>query len=663
MNWKKFIAECHEVKTWLDERGYDDTDRILLTVLILIFRGHSSPEGIVEKALAIPSLQEAACDNSVLPDGREVPDKIHGLISRWSNNLPRDPWLLGEAYERLAVSRRAQGLFYTAPEIIDYIMSYTIELADVTQDPYIKVLDPACGCGYFLLKAYDVLRRKYEENRELLSEKYSKHDWSDSGIHRHIITHNLWGADVDSVAADLSAACLLLKRQEASINLKPKLLVCDSLRRPQNDATSAEMDFWSAAYHYVVGNPPYLSFGLRGTKRLDADYEGYLRRAFNASAEYKLSYYVLFMQRGIEMLVPGGKLGFIVPDSFLLGRYYSKIRRYILENTAIEVITHMASSGFKNATVGMAVVCVLAKQSDPLVRDNQLVTVRQAEGKDDLRKDIAGCRYSQSYFRNLPYNRFRIFSDLTVKSLIDKIDNSSMPLGKFASGHSGIRSITKQSDVIATEPAGETWQRGLVSGSQVQRYGLEYAGHWLNIHSAALYKGGWNPAIIKQRKILIRQTGYSLTACIDDQGLFHLNNLHCFVLRDQTVSLDYLLLLLNSRLMSFYYHAVASEFGRVMAQTDIDTLELLPVMINTEAAAQAPQLVAIMQDLEKRRITGETAVVDKIVALDGLLNQLVYRVYSLTDEDIACIESYETKLIEGRKRSCRIKAGLGNFFA
>ncbi|MDR3565073.1 MAG: N-6 DNA methylase [Negativicutes bacterium] len=652
MNRKKFFAECHQITEWLSQKGLGEADQILLRILVLIWRGQGPLEAVVAQAIALPSLRQAAGAECLLPvTGDDLPDEIHTILVRWSYNLPCDVWLLGEIHEKLATGRRARGLFYTAPEIIDFIMTHTVEQAEFALNPYRKVLDPACGCGYFLLKAYDVLWKKLVESRNILIGRFPGQDWSDAGIHRHIITHNLWGADIDPLATDIAAASLLLKRPEDSSGLQPNLLVCDSLRRPEENSTGRDKAFWAASYDFVVGNPPYLSFGLRGANRLDPDYEGYLRRAFSASAEYKLSYYVLFMERGIEMLVEGGKLGFIVPDSFLLGRYYSKIRRYILEHTAIEVLAHITAPVFKHVEVGMSAVCVLTKRSDPVVRANQSVAICQAVEKAALQRDTEFTHYGQSYFAGLPYNRFRIFSDLTVKNLIDKIDSNSLRLGFFTTGHTGVRSLTKQSHIVADSSHGVNWRRGLISGSQIQRYGLVYRDHWLNIDPGLLYKGGWDPAVVGDRKILIRQTGHTLTACLDDDGFYHLNNIHSFVRRNGTVSLEYLLMLINSRLLSFYYHAVAIEYGRAMAQTDIDTLELLPVIVQTEADARAVELVGMMQNLVKRQLAGETSLNDKISALDGLLDQLVYRIYGLSDDEIDCVERYEARLIARRRQN------------
>lgn len=642
MNWKRFIAECQEIKAWLDARPDADAAQGLAKILALILSGRTGVESIAGAALS--GLSPAAALGGGQPESRiEAPDNIHEIIARWVHTVPKDPWVLGEVYEQLASRRRSRGVFYTDLAIIDFIMVHTVEKADVVADPYVKVLDPACGCGFFLLRAYDVLRAKFERDRAAVAAAHPEIDLSDDGIHRHIISRNLWGADIDAAAAEICRAGLLLKRPMAGDGPEPNILACDSLRRPCGDCGDRDRRFWMARYDYVVGNPPYLSFGFRGAGRLDPDYETYLRQAFSASAEYKLSYYVLFMERGVELLTEGGRLGFIVPDSFLLGRYYSKIRRFILENTAIELFAHIMQPVFK-AAVGMSTICILTRESDSRRRAGQLVTVCQVEAKDELKPGLEGCRYEQSYFSSLPHNRFRLFSDLTVKKLIDKIDDNGKPLGNFVSGHSGIRSMSRQNDIVSGAPRGDTWRQGLVSGGQVSRYGLVYEGHWLNIDPGLLYKGGWDEKLVRQRKILVRQTGYTLTACIDDNGYYHLNNIHSFISRNGPLNLDYILLLLNSRLLSFYYHAVTMEYGRTMAQTDIDTLELLPVSIHAGAVGRAPELVRIMTCLAKRRLDGEQGITAKIAAVDDLINQLVYQAYRLTGDEIRCVEQYEARL-------------------
>ena len=187
MNWKRFVAECQELKSWLVEQEVSDPERCILRGLVALFSGETSPERIMAEAMNPAGITEAIGAAGPLPGVPELPDNIHELVARWQCTLTPDPWLLGELYEKLAAGRRVQGLFYTTPDIIDFIMSHTVETADVVGNPFLKVLDPACGCGYFLLKAYDVLWRKFTQHRSQLTWRYPELDWSDDGIHRHIV--------------------------------------------------------------------------------------------------------------------------------------------------------------------------------------------------------------------------------------------------------------------------------------------------------------------------------------------------------------------------------------------------------------------------------------------------------------------------------------------
>ncbi len=658
MNWKKFILQYKTLKSWLEEQGHSDGINIVQKIAALILCGYKHPEIIINLAVANISLNETIIKDTFTDEELvlEVPEHIYNLVGHWVYTLPRNTILLGEIYEKLVVGRRKQGVYYTPPEIIDFIMAQTVAACDIIKNPKVKILDPACGCGYFLAKAYDILWDKFGQARSILAEKYPMNDWSDDGIHRHILQYNLWGADIDQGAVEITVAGLVLKRPQVKNHLQLNIIVYDSLKRPEDIRASLEVKaFWAGSYDYVVGNPPYLSFGLRGVGSLKLEYQDYLRRAYYASAEYKLSYYVLFMQRGIEMLVEGGQLGFIVPDSFLLGRYYSKIRHFLMEHTVINAIAHITAPVFKGAATGYLAICILTKESNHTRHEDCQVNIYQINNMNAFKEARPLCQYRQSYFASLPHNRFRIFFDLKAKKIIDHLERISTHLGNFASGHTGVRSISRQSDIIADRPYGDSWRRGLVSGKQICRYGLKYEGHWLNIDPAMLYKGGWQPDIIQARKILVRQTGYTLTACIDDAGFYHLNNIHSFVLRhnrSEIISLDYLLLLINSRLMAFYYHVISMEFGRSMAQTDIETLELLPIRVHDSINHQAKELVRIMQDCVHEGMGGDNQSIKKAESFDGYLNQLVYRIYELTDEEIAYIESYESRL--ATRRICRI---------
>ncbi|CUH93995.1 hypothetical protein P22_0057 [Propionispora sp. 2/2-37] len=647
MNWKIFLAEFHTVESWLSDRKVKEAQRKIFGIIAMILAGYSQPQSILQQVLASEFLADIFSEKPVYEKPEfTMPVEIETIIWRWLGSLPHNDAVLGEIYERLSRKKRIQGVYYTPGKIVDFIIAHTLEQFDVIENPDIRILDPACGCGFFLLKAYDVLFEKLSQNSELLNQKFPLRDWSPEGIHRHILQNNLWGSDIDEQAIEIACIGLQLK-QVKTRNIVNHLIVYDSLQRPEDaeNLPLAVRHFWEQRYECVLGNPPYLSFGLRGAKQMSADYRAYLRQAYPESAEYKLSYYVLFMQRGIELLCPNGRLGFIVPDSFLLGRYYSKIRKYIMEHTLIEILAHISTTVFKTAITGYACICILKANDNKQRRDNQLISIMQVDSLRQLPGAEAVCQYEQNYFSSLPYQRFRVFFDLEIKQIVDHLDRTGILLGNFVSGHTGIRSISCQSDIISSRCCGPTWQRGLISGSQVWRYGIKYGGHWINIDKQKLYQGGWRSDIISRSKLLVRQTGYMLTACIDGNGYYHLNNIHSFVARNHSVHLEYLLMLLNSRLMSFYYHAVSMEYGRAMAQTDIETLEKLPIIVNSAVDQSAPELVRTMMACVEKKIAGKDNVDNKIKALDDYFNQVVYKVYGLSEREIAIVEQYEEQLL------------------
>lgn len=114
--------------------------------------------------------------------------------------------------------RKEQGIYYTPTYIVKYIVDRT--LGELLKDKKIdvqkiRVLDPACGSGSFLIKAFDVLNDYYKENDE--NYKQTQLDL-ESGIpfktKSRILQNNIFGADLDKQAVEIAQLNLLLKIAE-----------------------------------------------------------------------------------------------------------------------------------------------------------------------------------------------------------------------------------------------------------------------------------------------------------------------------------------------------------------------------------------------------------------------------------------------------------------
>ncbi|MBU2594983.1 MAG: N-6 DNA methylase [Candidatus Edwardsbacteria bacterium] len=114
--------------------------------------------------------------------------------------------------------RKSQGIYYTPEYIVDYIVKNTVgELVKKarTDDDLkrIKILDPACGSGSFLIKAFDVMYDAYEKLK-IDKSKGQLETRKDLKIKRAILQHNLYGVDLDERAVEITKLNLMLKALE-----------------------------------------------------------------------------------------------------------------------------------------------------------------------------------------------------------------------------------------------------------------------------------------------------------------------------------------------------------------------------------------------------------------------------------------------------------------
>ena len=392
-------------------------------------------------------------------------------------------------------------------------------------------------------------------------------------------------------------------------------------------------------FDVVIANPPYVSYGLRGVQKMEADEKNILKNIFPYSAEYKISLYALFMDKAIQIARPnGGIQTFIVPDSFLLGRYFSKIRNLILKTNEIDNIL-LLPYGVFDATVGFSVIYLFQRRKT-INPKHQIVTRITTNNELVQKRIFKSLPYQQCYFDSMKHKRFRLFFEKSTMDLVAKIERGTVELGEYMTGRTGVRSLIGQKNIISKEKRSKTWQKGLISGGQILKYKINYDEDYINIDPELLNKGGWDYDVIRNPKLLLRQTGDSLTAAIDYDGLYHLNNIHSFAPNTKELDILYLLAVINSKLFDFYYKNISLENDRAMAQTDIETLESLPIKKISDDA-QKPYIDKVKSILKitetseyPENANKQTQVYNYMTQLD----QMIYKLYNLTDNEIKIVK-------------------------
>jgi len=678
---EELIGALHSI--FRDFDGYYDSDLFALHLVDQVFIESATIENIINGLYEIPggmaSYDFSLIDADVLGTVYEqylghvatvVKQRTKEAQIRMDLGLPSEPTFeLTAKKER----RKEHGIYYTPRFITDYIVKETVGrfLKERSHNEIlnIKILDPACGSGSFLIRAYDELLNyhAYRSGKPVTE--------LDQWERLPILIRNIFGVDLDMQAVEIACLNLLLRslaKRETLPSLAGNIRQGNSLisgteeelgsyfgddwqeKKPFNWEQKFQDIMAEGGFDVVIGNPPYVSFGLRDLERMDKSLGLYSRDKFPNSAEYKLSTYALFIDRGLQLLKEGGYLSYILPDSFLLGRYFSRLRKYILDNCSIKEIVLFKEDFWSSGTIGRPVIIILRKTADASVRRENYITANLCSSPEELKssKFSKTFSYSQSYFDSTLYNRFRLFFDAESMNIVDKVDSHSAKLTTIVTLASGLIGKEGKNQIISPKKLSRDWLPGLLSGSEINRYALYYKGGYI-LYDTAKLKSGFKDANYFESKILMRQTGDSIIATYDTDNLLCLNNLHVGNLINNNYDLRYILGCLNSKLMNYYYHLISLELGRAMAQTDIETIEQLPIRridfdnpsekkIHDDLVAQVDKMLELNKRLAPIRNTPcneRDELLREINRTDSEIDNLVYDLYGLIEE--------ERKIIEG----------------
>jgi len=285
--------------------------------------------------------------------------------------------ILGDIYQKNTDKeiRKSIGQYYTPQFIIKYIIDKTVNKADIIKNPYISVIDISCGAGYFLIAAYDVLKRKFLLGLEELKEKYKeeiyelekdnkllivkgKDYWKEENLHYHILKHCIYGADKDKVAVNLTKI-ELSKKEPNKLIIEPNIVECDSLVKwekfsiGKNNSKKKDrlIKFWGKKYDYIIGNPPYI-----GHKQLDMDYKQWLLNEYTTVFKDKSDISFCFLKRIDDILSSNGICGIITSRYFMESPTGKNLRIYLTNNTNIlEIVDFYGAKIFRGVGVATAI--------------------------------------------------------------------------------------------------------------------------------------------------------------------------------------------------------------------------------------------------------------------------------------------------------------------
>ncbi|UZQ49776.1 TaqI-like C-terminal specificity domain-containing protein [Clostridium kluyveri] len=499
-----------------------------------------------------------------------------------------DSTILGEVYEKSMnkSERKERGSFYTPYFIVEYIVENTLSNLDVKLNPFVKVLDPSCGSGYFLLKAYDILMKKFNENLESIRCKfkderyiietknglkniYGLEYWQYSNLSYHILKECIYGADLDEKAVEL-AKINLLGKSGINFDFKNNIICCNSLIRWEREHKEHESSymgkFWEQKYDYILGNPPWVSLSRKHKKDIEDNLKEYYSKNYEGNT-YLPNLYEYFIKRSMEILRVGGRFGFIIPDRLASNLQYKDFRKKLLER--YNIINVVFEIKFPEINTDTMIIIAENKYS----RHNKIKV-------NVYKKSIYNVEQNE-YIKNLNCEFFYYHSSksLHIKNFIDK---NSLLLGDICKTFTGFIGYKEKITSFRLNKN----QVEILKGENIKKFHI--SNNYYYDFIPCNIKGGTSDIkkLTSKNKIIIRKTGKHLIAALDTKGSIIEQSLYGIICLDKRFSPYYILGLLNSKLIQWYYVNFLITNANSTPQIKKFSLDRVPIINSSDVYAK-----------------------------------------------------------------------------
>jgi type I restriction-modification system DNA methylase subunit len=634
--------------------------------------------------------------------------------------------------------RKAGGVYYTPTYIVDYIVKNTVgkllEGKTPKQVENLRILDPACGSGSFLIGAYQYLLdwhlHYYVEHGPAKNKKQvyqaEKGEWRlTTSERKRILLNNIFGVDIDSQAVEVTKLSLLLKVLEgenaqtlhhqyklfheralpdlvSNIKCGNSLIGPEELDRQQIGLFSYEghnrinaFDWKtefpdvlkSGGFDAVIGNPPYIR--IQAMKEWAPEEVELYKERYKAAAAGNYDIYVVFVEKGLQLLNNQGRLGFILPHKFFNAKYGNGLRGIIAEGRHLAHVVHFGDQQvFAGATTYTCLMfldktgasaCRFVKVSD--------LDAWRAEGKVNealiSAKMITDAEWN--FLVGAGTEIFRRIRNIPTKlgdiahifqGLVTGADNVFVvplnfdielgltrpflltgDLAAYVTPNPSARIIfpykitSNKAELISVDMLKKKFPKGWAYLCE-HREDLMSREHGKWRHER-WYAFGRSQNLIQMDdvKLIIQVTAQRPTVLLDESSLYMTGGgsgpFYGIRPKDQTFPSKYLLGILNSTFFGWLIKAQSTNLRGGYIKFSKQYIETAPIVPPEKAgpekikilSAQVDEIIGQRKQFSNVKTPHEkTALQRQIAATDRQIDQLVYELYGLTEGEVKIVE-------------------------
>ncbi|MFC1669059.1 N-6 DNA methylase, partial [Spirochaetota bacterium] len=438
-------------------------------------------------------------------------------------NILADGDIVGYIYQQLQhrSSKKKKGQYFTPGDIVNYLVKKTLN--SQTNIGKLKIMDPACGSGQFLIEAFRALSELYEQNN--INPKDAA---------QQIIKTNIFGADLDQNA--VSIAKFNMSRISGCKPDDVNIYNLDFLHKDECNLFSHINK--NETFDLIIGNPPWCSkFTKKEKTYFDDNYE---------SVKSGINTFSLFIERSYDFISKNGTIAFLIPEAYLNIKAHRDSRVFVLNKSVIKDIA-MWGERF-NGVYAPSISIIIKDESNNNIRSKNIVKIIQ-DTKHNLNRAIL---IPQAYYHKTFENIFNTHYSRKAVDLISTIENHDCQYLKDRSRFFlGI--VTGNNTKFILNKKSKSYPDPIIVGKDISQYKIDFSNHYFKYNQQVLQQVAPKNLYKSGRKIIYKFIGKKLTFALDNSGYYTLNNVNCFLPEFNNINIETTLALLNSKVMQYYY--------------------------------------------------------------------------------------------------------------